>query len=96
MILSASWLSFPDSSVTTSLPGKKLDTVTVKDELQPLYDYLAGLVGAPLPDDGPAPAGIGSKRLSNACLRASGFRPQWPDAREGYAALVDPSVQRTP
>ena len=63
--------------------------------LDVLYDHLAGLVGAPLPDDGPAPAGVGSKQLSNARLRASGFRPQWPDAREGYAALVDPSTQRT-
>jgi len=62
--------------------------------LDVLYDHLAGLVGAPLPGDGPAPAGIGSKRLSNARLRASGFRPQWPDAREGYAALVDPLKRR--
>jgi len=62
--------------------------------LDVLYDHLAGLVGAPLPGDGPAPAGIGSKRLSNARLRASGFRPQWQDAREGYAALVDPLKRR--
>ncbi|MBB6187331.1 nucleoside-diphosphate-sugar epimerase [Rhodanobacter sp. MP7CTX1] len=63
--------------------------------LDVLYDHLAGLVGALLPGDGPAPAGVGSKQLSNARLRASGFRPRWPDAREGYAALVDPSTQRT-
>jgi nucleoside-diphosphate-sugar epimerase len=63
--------------------------------LDVLYDHLAGLVGAPLPGDGPAPAGVGSKRLGNARLRASGFRPQWPDTRDGYAALVDPSTQRT-
>lgn len=56
--------------------------------LDVLYDYLASLLGAPLPADGPAPPGIGSKRLSNARLRASGFVPQWPDAREGYAALL--------
>ncbi|RAO75972.1 NAD-dependent epimerase/dehydratase family protein [Dyella jiangningensis] len=53
-----------------------------------LYDHLATLVGAPRPSDGPAPAGVGSKRLSNARLRASGFAPQWPDARQGYAALL--------
>lgn len=53
-----------------------------------LYDHLAGLLGAPLPGDGPSPAGVGSKRLSNARLRASGFRCRWPDAREGYAALL--------
>ena len=57
--------------------------------LAELYDHLAGLIGAPLAADGPAPAGIGSKRLSNARLRASGFVPLWPDAREGYAALLD-------
>jgi hypothetical protein len=54
-----------------------------------LYDHLAGLIGAPRADDGPAPPGVGSKRLSNARLRASGFVPQWPDARDGYAALFD-------
>lgn len=53
-----------------------------------LYDHVARLVGASLPADGPAPEGIGSKRLSNARLRASGFVPQWPDARAGYAALL--------
>jgi nucleoside-diphosphate-sugar epimerase len=63
--------------------------------LDVMYDHLAGLVGAPLPGDGPAPAGVGSKRLSNARLRASGFKEQWPDAREGYAALVDSPRQRT-
>ncbi|MGN2247828.1 NAD-dependent epimerase/dehydratase family protein [Frateuria sp. GZRR35] len=56
--------------------------------LDVLYDHLAGLVGAPPPPDGPAPAGVGSKRLSNARLRASGFVPYWPDARSGYAALL--------
>lgn len=56
--------------------------------LHVLYDRLAELVGVPLPVEGVAPAGVGSKRLSNARLRASGWRPQWPDAREGYAALI--------
>jgi len=56
--------------------------------LDVLYDHLAGLIGAPLAADGPAPGGVGSKRLSNARLRASGFVPQWPDARDGYAALL--------
>jgi nucleoside-diphosphate-sugar epimerase len=53
-----------------------------------LYDHLAQLIGAPRPLDGPPPAGIGSKRLSNARLLASGFVPRWPDARAGYAALI--------
>jgi nucleoside-diphosphate-sugar epimerase len=56
--------------------------------LHVLYDQLASLAGAPMPRDGAPPAGVGSKRLSNARLRASGFIPQWPDAREGYAALL--------
>ncbi len=57
--------------------------------LHVLYDYLAGLIGAPPPGDGPPPAGVGSKRLNNARLRAAGWTPQWPDARAGYAALLD-------
>jgi nucleoside-diphosphate-sugar epimerase len=56
--------------------------------LDTLYDHLATLIGAPRPPEGPAPADVGSKRLSNARLRASGFVPAWPDARDGYAALL--------
>ncbi len=56
--------------------------------LDVLYDALATLIGAEPPPDGPPPAGVGSKRLSNARLRASGFAPRWPDAREGYAAAL--------
>ncbi|OOG54661.1 NAD(P)-dependent oxidoreductase [Rhodanobacter sp. B05] len=56
--------------------------------LHVLYDELARLIGAPPPREGPAPAGIGSKRLSNARLLASGFVPRWPDSRDGYAALT--------
>ena len=56
--------------------------------LDVLYDHLARLAGAPLPEEGKAPSGVGSKRLSNARLRASGFVPQWADAREGYQALL--------
>jgi len=57
--------------------------------LDELYDFLAQLVDGPLPGEGPAPPGVGSKRLSNARLRASGWTPEWPDARDGYAALLD-------
>jgi len=56
--------------------------------LDVLYDHLAALIGAPPVADGPGPAGIGSKRLSNARLRASGFQLRWPDSREGYAACL--------
>lgn len=53
-----------------------------------LYEHLAGLIDAPSPEEGTPPPGIGSKRLSNARLRASGFDFLWPDAREGYRALT--------
>lgn len=56
--------------------------------LDVLYDHIALLAGAARPPAGPPPAGVGSKRLSNARLRASGFVPRWPDARAGYAALL--------
>lgn len=56
--------------------------------LHVLYDHLASLAGAPLPPQGAGPAGVGSKRLSNARLRTSGWAPQWPDARDGYAAVL--------
>ncbi|BDU20360.1 SDR family oxidoreductase [Dyella sp. GSA-30] len=66
--------------------------------LDVLYDFLARQVGVPVPATGPAPAGVGSKRLSNARLRESGFVPRWGDAREGYAALLQepPSPQPSP
>lgn len=57
--------------------------------LDELCDFIAHLLDAPLPGEGAAPAGVGSKRLRNARLRASGWAPQWPDTRDGYAALLD-------
>jgi nucleoside-diphosphate-sugar epimerase len=56
--------------------------------LHALYDSVAAMIGAPAIAEGPAPAGVGSKRLSNARLRNSGLRLRWPDARDGYAALL--------
>lgn len=56
--------------------------------LDVLYDFLARQVGVPAPAAGAPPGGVGSKRLSNTRLRDSGFAPQWPDARAGYAALL--------
>jgi nucleoside-diphosphate-sugar epimerase len=53
-----------------------------------LYDALAKLVGGPIPPEGAAPTSVGSKRLSNARLRGSGFSFKWPDSRIGHAALV--------
>lgn len=60
--------------------------------LDVLYDDLAKRIGAPLPGAGPAPGGVGSKRLDNTRLRHSGFSLRWPDAREGYAALLEDGV----
>lgn len=60
--------------------------------LDVLYDALAALAGAPEAPHGPAPAGVGSKRLCNARLKASGFRFRWPDTLEGYAALLHDDV----
>lgn len=57
--------------------------------LQVLYDHLASLAGVPPPPQGAPPTGVGSKRLRNARLRESGWVPQWPDARGGYASLLE-------
>ena len=62
--------------------------------LDVLYDYLAERLGVALPGEGPAPADVGSKRLDNARLRAGGFELKWPDARAGYAALIDPVTRK--
>ncbi|WP_413623921.1 NAD-dependent epimerase/dehydratase family protein [Luteibacter sp. Lutesp34] len=76
------------------LPAPETVYVGVDDTpllIDVLYDHLAGLIDAPRPPDGPGPAGVGNKRLSNARLREAGFRCAWPDSREGYAALLPPS-----
>lgn len=57
--------------------------------MRTLYVHLAQLVGGPTPPEGEAPAFVGSKRLSNARLCATGFKFKWPDAREGHAALIN-------
>ncbi len=54
--------------------------------LHDLYQYLASTLGAPPVPVGPAPRMVGSKRLSNARLKNSGFSFRWPDSREGYRA----------
>lgn len=56
--------------------------------LDVLYAHLATCLGVAPPADGPPPPGVGNKRLRNARLRESGFVPAWPDARDGYAALI--------
>lgn len=56
--------------------------------MRALYEALAQTVGGPCPPVGPAPAMVGSKRLSNARLVATGFKLKWPDSRDGYAAAI--------
>jgi nucleoside-diphosphate-sugar epimerase len=56
--------------------------------MRALYETLAQAVGGPCPPVGPAPAMVGSKRLSNARLVATGFKLKWPDSRDGYAAAI--------
>lgn len=51
-----------------------------------LYEHLAKLVGGPVPPEGLPARGVGSKRLSNARLLASGFTFKWPDSRVAYTA----------
>ena len=50
--------------------------------MRTLYEHLAKLVGGPVPAVGPPLRTVGSKRLSNARLRDSGFTFNWPDSRE--------------
>lgn len=54
--------------------------------LHVLYTALAQHIDAPAVPVGPAPANIGSKRMRNTRLRATGWAPMHPDARTGYFA----------
>ena len=56
--------------------------------LRTLYEDLARLVDGPKPPEALAPRFVGSKRLSNARLRASGFEFKWPESLAGYASIV--------
>lgn len=63
----------------------------VDDEPASMYEvasWLAQQLGVALSDSG-APSGrVGSKRCSNALARESGWQPQYPSFREGYAAML--------
>lgn len=59
--------------------------------MRTLYEYLAKLVDGPPPPESAAPVMVGSKRLSNARLKATGFELKWPDSRLGHAALLSPN-----
>ena len=75
-----------------ALPGAQPVYIGCDDTplpLHELYAHLAGLLGVAAPTPGPAPAGVGSKRLDNARLKSSGYALRWPDSRAGYAALIN-------
>jgi len=75
------------------LPTPK-DTYLITDStplpIRSLYEYLAQQLGGPTPPEAVAPSFVGSKKLSNARLRASGFEFKWPDSRDGYLLLFNP------
>jgi nucleoside-diphosphate-sugar epimerase len=56
--------------------------------MRTLYEALARQVGGPVPAVSESPAFVGSKRLSNARLRETGFIFQWPDSRDGYRNII--------
>lgn len=56
--------------------------------MRTLYGALAQQVGGPIPSISESPAFVGSKRLSNAKLRETGFVFQWPDSRDGYRDII--------
>lgn len=59
-------------------PASEVDVLT----------WLAGELGLPAPLPVPIPTGLAHRRCSNARLRASGFRFEYPDFRTGYAAVL--------
>lgn len=56
--------------------------------MRTLYVALAQQVGGPCPPNSETPAFVGSKRLSNARIRETGFVFQWPDCLEGYRSII--------
>lgn len=65
--------------------------IGVDDEpasLREVADWLAGRLGASLLEEGATANRIGSKRCSNALARETGWEPQYPSYREGYASML--------
>lgn len=56
--------------------------------LHEVADWMAQQLGVSLLDEGPTANRNGSKRCSNALALDSGWTPQYPSYREGYAALL--------
>ena len=63
----------------------------VDDEPAALHEvasWMAQQLGVSLLDSGPTANRMGSKRCSNALARESGWEPQYPSYREGYAGML--------
>lgn len=63
----------------------------VDDEPASMHEvtsWLAAQLGTSLLPDGPTSGRVGSKRCSNALARESGWEPQYPSFREGYAHML--------
>ncbi|WP_022960912.1 NAD-dependent epimerase/dehydratase family protein [Halopseudomonas pelagia] len=63
----------------------------VDDEPASMYEvasWLAAQLGVSLLAEGATSGRVGSKRCSNALARESGWEPQYPSFREGYAAML--------
>lgn len=71
-----------------NLTGTYIGTDSTPVPLKTLYHELAVALGALPPKLGPPSPMMGKKRLSNQKLRDSGFAFQWPDCRDGYAAII--------
>ncbi|MEM6885738.1 MAG: SDR family oxidoreductase [Verrucomicrobiota bacterium] len=58
-----------------------------------IYDWLCQFLKLPLPEMGTpdyfGKRGITNKRVSNQKLRRTGWMPQYPSFREGYAEMID-------
>ncbi|WP_150305877.1 SDR family oxidoreductase [Pseudomonas saliphila] len=64
----------------------------VDDEPAPMHEvasWLAEQLGVKLLEEGPTSGRTGSKRCSNELARDSGWEPQYPSYREGYATMLD-------
>ena len=66
--------------------------IGVDDEPAPLHEvaqWLAEHLGVSLLEEGPTANRLGSKRCSNELARESGWEPQYPSYREGYASMLE-------
>lgn len=68
--------------------GTYLITDSTPLPMRELYETLAKQIGGPIPPETAAPSFVGSKKLNNARLRASGFELKWPDSRDGYLSII--------